>query len=60
MKFYFENAKINGNDNYYIGYKNGKYEIIILKMYDRYRDEQKIYQKNQYYADLWQQKNIYK
>ena len=29
-------------------------------MYDRYRDEQKVYQKNQYYADLWQQKNIYK
>ena len=60
MRFYFENAHFNGKDNYYIGYKNGNYDIIVLKMYDQYREEQKIYQKNSYYADLWQQRNIYK
>ena len=59
MKLYFENATANGRDNYYIGYKNGKREIIILKMYDEYREEQQMYQKKSYYANLWNEKKIY-
>ena len=60
MEMYFENAIANDRDNFYIGYNNGKTDIIILQMYEQYRDEQKIYQKNSYYANLWNEKNIYK
>jgi mannosyltransferase OCH1-like enzyme len=60
MKLYFENAKANGRDNFYIGYKNGEKEQIFLKMYDEYRTEQKGHQKNSYYADLWNEKKIYR
>ena len=42
-----------------LGYNNGENDIIILKMYDEYREEQKIYQKNAYYANLWNEKKIY-
>ena len=60
MAMYFENATANGRDNYYIALNRGlKNDIIILKMYDEYRDEQKIYQKNPYYANLWNEKRIY-
>ena len=60
MSMYFENATANGRDNYYIALNRGlKNDIIILKMYDEYRDEQKIYQKNPYYANLWNEKRIY-
>ena len=60
MHMYFENATANGKDNYYIGYNNGKDDIIILKIYDEYRDEQRLYQKKSYYANLWNEKKIYK
>jgi mannosyltransferase OCH1-like enzyme len=60
MELFFDNAYAYGKDNYYIGYKNNICDIIILKMYDEYRNEQKIYQKNPYYADLWAKKKIYK
>jgi mannosyltransferase OCH1-like enzyme len=60
MHMYFENATANGKDNYYIGYNNGKDDIIILKIYDKYRDEQRLYQKKTYYANLWNEKKIYK
>ena len=60
MPMYFENTIANGIDNYYIALKLGfNNDIIILKMYDEYRDEQKIYQKNPYYANLWNEKRIY-
>jgi hypothetical protein len=60
MPMYFENATANGRDNYYIALNRGlKNDIIILKMYDEYRDEQKIYQKYPYYANLWNEKRIY-
>jgi hypothetical protein len=32
----------------------------IIAMYKEYRDEQKIYQKNSTYFDLWRDRNIYK
>jgi mannosyltransferase OCH1-like enzyme len=60
MEMYFENTVVNGKDNYYIGYNNGETDIIILKMYDEYRAEQKLYQKTPYYSFLWDQRNIYK
>jgi hypothetical protein len=60
MPMYFENATANGRDNYYIALNcRLKNDIIILKMYDEYRDEQKIYQKYPYYANLWNEKRIY-
>ena len=52
MKMYFENC----GSIYYICYDN----IVILKMYQEYRDEQAKYQKNPYYASLWNQRQIYK
>jgi mannosyltransferase OCH1-like enzyme len=58
MKMYFEKTSINGKDNFYICY-NDNTDIIILKFYDEYREEQKIYQKNPYYNDLWNEKKIY-
>jgi mannosyltransferase OCH1-like enzyme len=61
MPMYFENATANGRDNYYIALNLGhNNDVIILKMYDEYREEQKIYQKNQYYSKLWDERKIYK
>jgi hypothetical protein len=60
MEMYFENATANGRDNYYICYHNDETDVIILKFYDEYREEQKIYQKKTYYANLWNEKKIYK
>jgi mannosyltransferase OCH1-like enzyme len=60
MEMYFENTVVNGKDNYYICYNNGETDIIILKIYDEYREEQKLYQKNIYYSNLWDQRKIYK
>ena len=60
MEMYFENTVVNGRDNFYIGYNNGHTDIIILKFYDEYREEQKKYQKNPYYNNLWHDKKIYK
>jgi len=36
-----------------------KEDRIILKIYKGYRDEQKQVQKNKYYAELWNERNIY-
>lgn len=36
-----------------------KEDRIILKIYKEYREEQKNNQKNKYYADLWEERNIY-
>jgi mannosyltransferase OCH1-like enzyme len=61
MPMYFENTIANGKDNYYIALNLGfNHDVIILKIYDEYRDEQKIYQKNQYYSKLWDERKIYK
>lgn len=57
LKLYFKDTNIPGLINeHYIIYNNQ----IILKYYDKYRIEQKIYQKNKYYAELWRDRNIYK
>jgi mannosyltransferase OCH1-like enzyme len=40
---------------YYLIYK----DRIILKMYNGYREEQKQFQKNKRYGELWDDKNIY-
>jgi mannosyltransferase OCH1-like enzyme len=42
-------------NKFYIVYK----DRIILEFYDRYREEQKHYQKNKRYIDLWIDKAIY-
>lgn len=61
MPMYFENAIANGIDNYYIALKRKSgNDIIILKIYPEYRDEQKLYKQNPYYANLWNEKRIYK
>ncbi len=58
---YFENTIANGRDNYYVALNFGfNQDVIILKIYDEYRDEQKIYQKNKYYSKLWDERKIYK
>ena len=36
-------------------YKN----TVVLKIYNEYRDEQKIYQNNLHYTNLWEQRSIY-
>ena len=61
MSMYFENAIANGKDNYYIALKcKSGNDIIILKIYDEYRNEQHLYQEKPYYANLWNEKKIYK
>ena len=61
MPMYFENAIANGRDNYYIALKRKSgNDIIILKIYDEYRNEQHLYQEKPYYANLWNEKKIYK
>ena len=63
MSYYFTPLEINKmelkhvieNNTYYIK----KNDTKILKIYSQYRSEQKLYQKNKYYADLWHNKNIY-
>ena len=46
---------IQEQNNFYIT-NNG---IKILKIYPQYRSEQKLYQKNKYYAELWHKKQVY-
>lgn len=60
MEMYFEKTFVNGKDNFYISYNNGETDIIILKFYDGYREEQRQYQKNPHYGTLWDQRKIYK
>ena len=56
MELKFANTTIpNRIDKYYMTYKNK----IVLTYYDGYRDEQKKFQKNKYYSDLWHERNIY-
>ena len=65
---FFSNEQINELNIYhegsYIENKLNKYYIvknnnIILSHYHGYRDEQAQFQKNKYYAQLWDDKNIY-
>ena len=56
----FKQAEINKlqielNNLHFIKY-NG---IYILGMYEKYREEQKLYQNNEHYFILWNNKNIY-
>ena len=59
FKMYFENVIANGRDNFYICYNNGFNDVIILKIYDEYRTEQKLYKNISYYSHLWDEKKIY-
>lgn len=65
---FFTKDKINNMDMYHgislIENKLNEYYVvknnrIILKIYDQYRNEQKLYQKKKYYADFWRERNIY-
>ena len=56
MKMYLESSVVENKLNeYYIVSNN----TIILKYYNEYRAEQKTFQKNSHYHDLWHDKNIY-
>ena len=56
LQLYFEETIVEGKINdCYIVY-TGK---IILNYYPNYRAEQKIFQKNKYYSDLWKERKIY-
>ncbi len=56
MNMYLESSIVENKLNeYYIVYNN----TIILKYYNDYRAEQKTFQKNKHYHDLWHDKNIY-
>ena len=56
LELYFQETIVEGKINdCYIVY-TGK---IILNYYPNYRAEQKIFQKNKYYADLWGERKIY-
>lgn len=56
LELYFQETIVEGKINdCYIVYA-GK---IILNYYPNYRAEQKIFQKNKYYADLWTERKIY-
>ena len=56
MEIYFTDTKTDIFSQEYMVYKN----TIVLKYYDEYRNEQKKYQKNKYYAKLWDERKIYK
>lgn len=55
MNFSFKDTNSESISEYYIVQE----DRIILKEYKGYRDEQKKTQKNKYYADLWNERNIY-
>jgi len=64
LELEFRDTTFNNIEKNYILYKGDKdnyknKNIIIGKYYDSYREEQKIYQKNKYYADLWRERTIY-
>ena len=56
MEIYFTDTTTDNFSKDYMVYKN----TIVLTYYDEYRNEQKRYQKNKYYAELWNDRNIYK
>ena len=65
---FFSNKQINGLNMYHEGscvenklneYYIVKNNTIILSFYHGYRDEQSRVQKNKYYSNLWDDKNIY-
>jgi len=56
LELYFQETIVEGkiNDSYIV--YRGK---IILNYYSKYREEQKLFQKNKRYDDLWSEKTIY-
>jgi len=56
MKMYLDFSVVENKLNEYYIVSNS---TIILKYYNEYREEQKTYQKNRHYHDLWHDKNIY-
>jgi mannosyltransferase OCH1-like enzyme len=61
MPMYFENTISNGKDNHYIALKcKSRNDIIILKIYDEYREEQRnVISPVLYYSNLYFIKDIY-
>jgi len=55
MEIYFTDIKTDNISQEYMVFKN----TIILTYYDEYRNEQQQYQKNKYYAKLWDERKIY-
>ena len=55
MKIYFTDTKTTNFSQEYMVYKN----TIILTYYEEYRNEQKQYQKNKNYTQLWNERKIY-
>ena len=56
LEMYHDGSVIENKLNeYYIVYNEG----IILNFFNGYREEQSKFQKNKYYAELWNEKNIY-
>lgn len=56
MELYFSDTTTENFKQDYMVFKNS----IILTYYDEYRNEQKKYQKNKYYSQLWDERKIYK
>lgn len=56
MEIYFTDTTTDHFKKEYMVFKNS----IILTYYDEYRNEQKKYQKNKYYSQLWNERKIYK
>lgn len=56
LKAYFTSSNFDKFKLYYIIYNN---QIILQFNNDNYRSEQRMYQKNTHYHDLWHSQNIY-
>lgn len=56
FEMYFKDSFIENKLNYYYIVKGDR---IILTYYDGYREEQKNFQKNINYSQLWEKKSIY-
>jgi len=61
---YFKDKKTDPKNLHFYYSINGKHfltkKMRVMKMYDEYRDEQKIYGKNSNYYSLWAEKKNYK
>ena len=56
LELYHTFTSSNNFNDYYIV----KCNCIILNFYNGYREEQKLFQNNKHYGELWNERNIYK
>jgi len=56
LELYHTFTSSNNFNDYYIVKSN----CIILNFYNGYREEQKLFQNNKHYGELWNERNIYK